>query len=188
MSMSHQITVIKPDAKAANLAIVILAALSLVSCGLGSMSDLEDYINQIKARKSTRIEPLPEIKPYETYIYASSELRDPFRSTFQIEEERQRTVASNTGISPDVNRRKEALEAFPLDTLRMVGILKQQEVTWAIIKANDGTVHRVHKGNYMGQNHGRIVKVHDAKIELTEIVPNGTGGWEERPASIALSE
>lgn len=91
-------------------------------------------------------------------------------------------------MRPDSNRPREALEAFPLDTLRMVGTLDQGGQSWGLVRANDGTIHRVQPGNYLGQNHGRIANITEYEIELVEIVPDGLGGWIERQASLALSE
>jgi len=169
---------------------VFLAVMTmgLTACS-GNNADLTDYIDKVKQRKKVSIKPLPEFKPYETYAYQSDEAggRDPFKRFFGIESKSQQ-AGSESGLSPDSNRRKEALEEFPLDTLRMVGILQQQEDIWAVMEASDGTIHRVQRGNYMGQNHGKIVSVGEDKIQLVEIVPNGQGGWMERPAKIALSE
>jgi type IV pilus assembly protein PilP len=166
---------------------VASTALSLAACSSHDMSDLERFTSDIKARKSGHIEPLPEIKPYDSYAYQSSDARDPFTSTFEIQE-RAAEEDTGSGIRPDRNRRKEALEAYPLDTLRMVGILDQKGMTWAIIKAQDGTIHRVQKGNYLGQNHGRITGISEEKVDLIEIVPNSRGGWEERTTKMAMSE
>ncbi len=93
-----------------------------------------------------------------------------------------------SGIRPDVNRPREALEEYPLDSLRMVGTLEQGGQMWALVRAEDGTIHRVQPGNYVGQNYGRITRITESKIELVEIVPDGLGGWMERPATLALSE
>ena len=87
-----------------------------------------------------------------------------------------------------MNRRREALEAFPLDALKMVGTLAQKDGVWAIIKAPDGLVYRVTRNNYLGQNYGRITKISEDKVELVEIVPDGLGGWQERRASLVLAE
>ena len=97
-------------------------------------------------------------------------------------------VASNNGIKPDFDRPTEPLEEFPLDSLRMVGTLEQREDQWALINDTDGTIHRVQPGNYAGQNHGKIIRITDFEIELTEIIPDGIGGWVERQSSIAISE
>ena len=98
------------------------------------------------------------------------------------------TQPSNPQLSPDPNRTPEFLESFPLDTLRMVGTLSQGEYLWALIRTPDSTIQRVSEGNYMGQNYGKVVQVSDGDIKLTEIVPDGYGGWRERASSVALSE
>ena len=91
------------------------------------------------------------------------------------------------GVRPDPNRRKEELEAFSLDQLRMVGTLEQDEQTWGLVKTSDGTIHRVAPGNYMGQNDGRITRISEDKIELIELVPTGSG-FLEKEAAVALGE
>ena len=91
------------------------------------------------------------------------------------------------GVHPDTNRRKEPLETFPLDSLRMVGTLEQHNKLWALVADPNGVVYRIAKGNYVGQNHGRIDNISNDKITLTEIVPDPSGGWRERPTSIGLA-
>ncbi len=90
------------------------------------------------------------------------------------------------GIQPDFNRRKEELESYALDTLRMVGILEQSGITWGLVKTKEGTIHRVKSGNYMGQNHGRIMQISEDKIEVSEIIQDGSGGYSERQASLCF--
>ena len=101
-----------------------------------------------------------------------------------------KVVAQRTysGISPVADRPQEPLEEFPLDSLRMVGTLERNEDSWALIKASDDTIHRIKPGNYIGQNHGKIISVNEYAVDLTEIIPDGMGGWMERHASVALSE
>jgi type IV pilus assembly protein PilP len=166
--------------------LLLTAAVSLLSACSSGMSDLEAFVAEVKARKPGRIEPLPEIKPIETFTYVAADRRDPFLPE-RPKEERQQQLAGD-GISPDFNRRKEELEAFSLDSIRMVGTLEQQETTWGLVKTKDGIIHRVKAGNYMGQNHGQITQISEDKIELTEIIPNQRGGYQERQASVALSE
>jgi type IV pilus assembly protein PilP len=96
--------------------------------------------------------------------------------------------ASGNGIKPDFDRPTEPLEEYPLDSIRMVGTLEQQDNTWALILDTDDTIHRVQTGNYMGQNHGKITRITEFEVELTEIIPDGLGGWVERPAAVAISE
>jgi type IV pilus assembly protein PilP len=168
-----------------NVLLIITGALLLSACS-GGKSDLEQYVDEVKARKPGRIEPLPEIKPIETFTYIAGDRRNPFRPEAPRGEERQEVVGE--GILPDVNRRKEELEAFPLDSIRMVGTLEQKETKWGLVKTKEGIIYRVKAGNYMGQNHGQITQVSEDKIELTEIVSDPRGGYTERQATVALSE
>ena len=161
-------------------------ALTLTGCGSASMNDLREYAVDVKSRQKGQIEPLPEIKTFETFVYQSEGLRDPFTPTSQAQET---TVsARDNGLRPDSDRRREELEAFSLDGLRMVGTLDQAALAWGLLVTNEGIVHRVQVGNYAGQNHGKITRITEEKIELTEIIPDGLGGWRERQASLALSE
>ena len=112
--------------------------------------------------------------------------QDPGRAQQQPEE--QQAGAQETGIKPDFNRNREELEGFPLDSLRMVGTLEREDNFWAIVLATDATIHRVQVGNYMGQNHGKIVDILEGRVELVEIARDARGRWEERPAAIALIE
>jgi type IV pilus assembly protein PilP len=167
----------------------LLSLTALVTaCGGGETQDLREYTEQVRARQNTRVEPLPEFKPYETFLYQASELRSPFHPGNGGAPEDILAESSDNGVRPDSNRPREALEAFPLDSLRMVGTLDQDGESWALVRANDGTIHRVQPGNHLGQNHGRIVNITEYEIELVEIVPDGLGGWMERQASLALSE
>ena len=164
---------------------VILVPLLLSACGGDNLDDLRTYAQEVKARKHRGIEPLPEIKPHETFLYQASDLRDPFEpAPFAV-------AAANApanGPRPDMDRRREPLEEFPLDTLRMVGTLDRKQERWGLVQAKDGTVHRVKTGNYIGQNYGKIVAISEEEIGLVEIVPDGLGGWTERKASLALTE
>lgn len=165
--------------------------LLLSACDGASHSDLRQFVDQTQqqAQKGSRIEPLPDIKPYETYLYKVASKRDPFTPSHAADTVQ--TDESTDGIRPDPNRRREALESYPLDSLRMVGTMQQEERTWAVVQVindPDGGIHRISVGNYMGQNHGRVVEINEEQIELIEIVPNGLGGWRERELSVALSE
>lgn len=169
----------------------VAASVMLSGCGGDDLDDLREYVKEVQSRKKARIEPLPELKPYETFTYAAGERRDPFEPALRPATAPLATAAQNagtSGLAPDLNRRKEALEEFPLDTLRMVGSLEQMGDIWAIIQANDGTIHRVKPGNYAGQNHGKVINITESKVDLIEIAPDGLGGWVEREASLALSE
>jgi len=174
--------------RAVRLLPVLMLGVLLNGCGADKMGDLHDFVAQEKARQKGTIEPLPEIKPYETFAYDSSGLRDPFEAMDFGQSMLGGTGGGGTGLAPDMNRSKEALEGYPLDSLRMVGILQRGGMIEALVKTQDGTVHRVKTGNYLGQNNGKITLVAEDKVELTEIVSDGAGGWLERQASVALSE
>ena len=165
------------------LALVVACAVALVGCAK-DYSDLENYIAEIKARPGGRIEPLPQIEPYETFVYSASDLRSPFAPAV---DDRAETVVDN-GIRPDRNRPREFLEQYPLDTLRMVGTLNIGGTRYALIKTADGLINRVRPGNHMGLSEGRGVEISDSEIRLLEIVSDGLGGYIERPAAVALSD
>ncbi|WP_428623335.1 pilus assembly protein PilP [Sedimenticola sp.] len=161
------------------------ASLLLAACADTSMHDLKSYVDEVKSRKAGHIEPLPEIKPIETFAYISDGRRSPFESQLQGEETAGQSAGN--GLMPDFNRRKEELESYPLDSLRMVGLLEQLGVTWALIQTQEKTIHRVKAGNYLGKNHGQITQISETQVELTEIIPDGQGGYRERQASLALA-
>jgi type IV pilus assembly protein PilP len=164
----------------------LLAALVSAGCANKDISDLERYAAEVKARDPGRIEPLPEIKQIETFVYEAGDGRDPFSLGGSTMEETMTEPTS--GVAPDPLRRKEELEQYPLDTIRMVGTLEQDGDTWALVTIQDGTLFRIQAGNYLGQNHGQITRIAEDRIELMEIVPDGGNGWQERQASVALSE
>jgi type IV pilus assembly protein PilP len=161
------------------LAIAII--LSVTGCS-NDLDELEQKVAEIKNRPGERIEPLPEIKPYEAFAYSASSMRSPFVPSAPSRSD----VAS--AIRPDIKRAREFLEQFPLDTMQMVGTLQLQGRNYGLIQGKDGLVHRVLPGNFMGQNDGRIVGITSTKISIIEIVPDGLGGYIERPAALALNE
>lgn len=164
--------------------LLAIAAVGLTACGSG-MDDLDSYINEVKARPGGRIEPLPEITPYEVYTYVADAegLRSPF-----VPDSPQVSGTTAGGARPDENRPDEFLENFPLDTLRMVGTLDINETVYGLVQTSDGLIHRVIPGNYMGQNDGRITEITESEINLVEIISDGIGGYIERDASVGLSD
>ncbi|MDW3096019.1 MAG: pilus assembly protein PilP [Gammaproteobacteria bacterium] len=164
-----------------------VSVLSLSGCTEGT-SDLEAWVADVKARPQQGVEPLPEVIPYKTFAYNKSDKRDPFDASIFRPKIGQTAPKHFSSITPDSNRVPEYLESFPLDTLRMVGTMQQDEQTWALIKTPDNTIQRVLEGNYLGQNNGKIISVADDEVELAEIIPDEFGGWRERSSSIALSE
>jgi len=161
----------------------------LSGCGNDDFSDLNQYITSIKAKPKGAIQPLPEIKAVESFMFNPEGLRDPFKPLVQPEQQDEVAGQSTgNGIKPDTTRRKEELEAFPLDVLKMVGTIVMKSNLWALVKADDGTIHRVQNGNYMGKNYGKIIRISTDKIELMEIVPDKPGTWREQQTSLALTE
>ena len=165
--------------------ILMLTLFALAGCSSDGLDDLRQFVKNAHADRKPKIEPLPEIKPYEAFAYAASDLPDPF-SPANLKPQSMQGKAGGQG--PDLNRRKEPLEDFPLDALKMVGTLSRGKQSWAVIQAPDGTVHRVQKGNYMGQNFGRITRVTEDKVDLVEKVQGAMGEWVEREASLAIQE
>jgi type IV pilus assembly protein PilP len=172
----------------ASLLAVCLLTGGLSACGGSNTADLRNYVDGVKSQQKARIEPLPEFAPYETHLYQATSDRDPFTPPVYSAPKSQVANASGNGISPEFDRPREPLESEPLDALRMVGTLERTGNSWALIRMSDSTIHRVKSGNYLGQNHGKIVHVTESEVNLTEIVPDGLGGWMERQASLALSE
>lgn len=163
-------------------------ALGLAGCVNDDVSDLKQYVNTVKARPKGTIPLLPEIKVIEPFLFDPDGLRNPFKPVKRVEQEDELGMVVGMGIRPDVTRRKEELEAYSLDTLRMVGTVMLGKERWALVRASDGTIHRTQKGNHMGTNYGEIIQILDNRIELMEIVPDRPGAWREQQASIALAE
>jgi len=161
----------------------------IAGCGNDDFSDLNQYISKVKAEPKGTIKPLPEIKVVETFMFNPEGLRDPFKPLAQPEQQDEVTeLSTGGGIKPDTTRRKEDLEAFPLEVLKMVGSVVMKSNLWGLVKADDGTIHRVQAGNYMGKNYGKIIRINTDKIELMEIVPDKPGSWREQQTSLALTE
>ncbi len=174
----------KASVKITQLLALTLACAGLTACG-ANMDELDAYINQIKARPGGRIEPLPEITPYEifTYVADAEGIRSPF-----VPDTAQAAIGADTGTRPDPDRSREYLEGFPLDTLSMVGTLNIGSNEYGLIQTADGLIHRVIPGNYMGQNDGRITAISESQISLVEIISDGIGGYIERDAAVGLSD
>jgi type IV pilus assembly protein PilP len=160
----------------------------LAACSNDDFSDLNQYISKVKAEPKGAIKPLPEIKVIEPFMFNPEGLRDPFKPLEQPEQDEVAEQSTGGGIKPDTSRRKEELEAFPLEALKMVGTVTIKSKLWGLVKADDGTIHRVQAGNYMGKNFGKIIRIATDKIELMEIVPDKPGSWREQQTSLALIE
>lgn len=166
---------------------VCSGALFLSGCGGGDyMSDLESQLEEIRRQPPGRIEPPPKFKTYENFIYGATLLRSPFQPPL-VEEEVKPAVVGGRKVEPDPYRQKEVLEDYSLEALNMVGTIQRDgEGLYALIKDNKLVIHRVLPGNFMGRNHGKILKITPGKIDLMELVPDGQGGWVERPRTVQL--
>ncbi len=164
----------------AALAGAVLAVLGLTGCSDG-LDELRAEIKAAKERPGRRIKPLPDVKPYETFVYSASDLRSPFLVSLESGD-------APSGPRPNDKRPREFLEQYSLDTLRMVGTLRMRNAIYGLVQTRDGLIHRVLPGNYLGQNDGRVISVTDSRISVIEIVPDGLGGYIERPAAVALAD
>jgi len=164
------------------LLIPIAAAALLGGCS-SEMDELKQFVRDSDKGLPRRIDPLPAVKPFEPFTYEGFDLPDPFKPR-KLSAPKEGTGG---GLAPDLNRRKEPLEAFPLEQLKMVGTLSQGNDIYALVRA-DKTLYRVKKGNYMGQNFGLITDVTDSEIKLKEIVQDSAGDWAERQSVLPLLE
>jgi type IV pilus assembly protein PilP len=160
--------------------------IALPGCGGSDLADLRQFVAEVKSRQKGSVQPLPEIKTVEPFVFNPTDLRDPFFLDEKSRESEETKIDS--GLKPDMARPKEELESYELDSLRMVGTVTRQGTLWGLIKAADGTIHRIRTGNYLGKNYGRIVSIKENQVELVEIVPESSGSWRERKAALELTE
>ena len=164
---------------------VMLSAVLLSGCGGNDFSDLQVFMEDTRARPAGKIEPLPRFKPYEAFTYSASSLRSPFQPPIRIDlTQRQK---GSQDIKPDENRVRQFLEGFNIEGFEMVGVLSNQQGMQALIRGA-GSVHRVRIGDYLGRNHGRVGSIEEGRVDVVEIVPDGEGGWLERPRTLSLPE
>jgi type IV pilus assembly protein PilP len=166
-------------------ALVIALGLFLAACGGGEYQDLKEELKKLTTDMRGKVPPLPVVKPYEPVPYKAFDLPDPF-SPAKIELV---TKAASTGggLKPDLNRPKEPLEAFPLESVKVVGMLQQGKQAYALVRA-DASVYRVKVGSYLGQNFGLITGITDAQVQLRELVQDASGDWAERVSTLQLQE
>lgn len=164
---------------------VFASSLLIMGCSSDGMDDLREFVANAHKGKTAKVEPLPEIKTTEPFSYSAAKLTDPFAAT-NLKPISNKTAGN--GPRPDMNRRREPLEEYPLDALKMVGTLARGKQAWVVIQAPDGTVHRASVGNHLGQNFGTITRITDDKVSLIELVQGAVGDWVEREASVALTE
>jgi type IV pilus assembly protein PilP len=156
--------------------------LLVAGCGGESHQDLRAWMQDQGKGVKGKLDPLPQVKPYEPFAYNAFDLPDPFKPR-KIE-----PVKGGSKLAPDLSRRKEPLEAFPLESLQMVGTLQRGKSTYALVRTTDKDIYQIKIGNYMGQNFGVVVEITDGEIRLKELVQDGAGDWTERSSTIQLAE
>lgn len=161
-----------------------IALLALAACGDEPHGDLRKWVKDQDNLPHGKVPALPQVKPYEPFEYTAANLIDPFKAR-KIEPPK---GSGAGGLAPDLNRRREPLEAYPLESLRMVGTLEQSKQMFALVRAPDNTLFRVKSGNYLGQNFGRILSISEASVKLKEIVQDSAGNWEEKEQVLLLQE
>ena len=162
------------------LALAVSGCVRGINSTPGDAPDLEKWVAKVRAQPAPPLEPLPVMQQFETFEYAAQNLRDPFSDAW--------TTSDSGGLRPDPDRRKETLEQYPLDSLDMIGTIGRGPGLVGLVMAPDKVTYRVRPGAYMGQSDGRITSISEDRIELVELVPDGAGGWLERPAAIALED
>jgi type IV pilus assembly protein PilP len=163
---------------------VILTCVGVLGCSSEEHSDLREFVKESDKLPHGRIPALPEVKPYEPFTYSAFDLIDPFKPR-KIEPPK---GAGGGSLAPDLNRRREPLEAYPLESLRMVGTLEQNKQMYALVRAPDNTLFRLRSGNYVGQNFGRVIGISESSVKLKEIVQDSGGNWEEKDQALLLQE
>ena len=155
----------------------LLLCLGLVGCSGSGVGDLDAFMAEKRARPGGVIEPIPTFTAYEAFAYAATTQRAPFDRPVEV---RQLTrLNARSAISPDLDRSKEFLEQFTLDSLQMVGRLERGGTEWTLIRDPQGGIHRVQPGNYLGRDHGKITGMGESFVAVVEIVSDGTSeGWE----------
>jgi type IV pilus assembly protein PilP len=167
--------------------VTALAVLLLVGCEGSEHSDLKAELDRMTRDLPRRVDPLPQVKPYEPVPYEAFDLADPFGPKKIELATKSATPGGGGSLAPDLNRPKEPLEAYPLESLKMVGTLSQQKQNFALVKADSG-LYRVRVGNYMGQNFGVITKITESEITLRELIQDSAGDWAERESALLLQE
>ena len=162
---------------------LIASVCALVTgCGRDPNQELRQWMDEQAKTMKGKVDPLPLVKPYVPFAYNAFDLPDPFKPR-KIE-----PVRGSSKLAPDLNRRKEPLEAYPIESLRMVGTLQQQKTMYALVRTNDRNVYQVKIGNYMGQNFGIITGIGEGEIRLRELVQDSSGDWAERQSRLLLDD
>ncbi len=162
----------------------------LTGCGGAGDDELRLWMAELRATTKPYVTPLVEPKQFLPQLYSVGSGVDPFNSvklTQALRRESTQSASNAALIAPEMARRKEPLEAYPLDVMTMVGNLEKKGFPTALLKV-DSLLYQVRVGNYVGQNYGKIVRITENSVRLREIVQDATGDWIERDASLELQE
>jgi type IV pilus assembly protein PilP len=166
------------------VAVAIACAALVAGCGPASHKDLTDWMAEQGKGVRGHLDPIPQIKPYEPFVYNDFDLPDPFKPR-KIEPMKSESTSK---LAPDLNRRREPLEAYPIESLSMVGTLEKGKTRYALVRTPERDIYQVRQGMHMGQNFGVIVDVDDTDIKLKELVQDGSGDWSERSSTLNLQQ
>jgi type IV pilus assembly protein PilP len=173
------------------LLLALAAAAALSACDSSGESEVKDWMAQQRAVTKPQVQPIPEPKKFTPENYVQEAAIEPFSNqklTQALKRDSEKTGSATAAlIAPELSRRKEPLEAYPLDSMSMVGSLVKQGNPVALIKV-DNLLYQVKPGNYLGQNYGRITKVGESEVVLRELVQDAAGEWIERTATLQLQE
>ena len=161
---------------------VALISFALASCSNSEHEDLRQWMNDASKDIKGRIPPLPQVKPYEPVPYDAGNLIDPFKSS-KIGAEKSK--GGGGGLQPNLDRPREPLESYPLESLKYVGVMTRKNASYAIIQV-DSSLYQVRTGNYLGQNFGVITKVSEDEVALKELVQDSAGVWVEKESTLML--
>ena len=166
-------------------------ALSVFLAGCTSKhEEVQQWMDEQRAQTKPKVEPIPEPKKFTPQAYTQDSATDPFSSmklTQALKRESAQATSNAALVAPELARRKEPLEAYPLDTMQMVGSLVKEGRPVALLKV-DNLLYQVRPGNYLGQNYGKILKVSETEMLVREIVQDAAGEWIERTATLQLQE
>ena len=162
------------------LALFVISLTMMTACTQNDYTDLEAFVQSSGNGLQGQVDPVPDVKPHQYFTYQAFDISSPF-----VPRKNDQAQTITSGVQPDLNRHKEVLESYPLESLSMVGSLQQHDSIFALIKSPDGTLHRVKIGNHLGQNFGKIDHISEA-VKLSEIVQDGVNEWTERTSALML--
>ncbi len=165
-----------------SMTLAVVAAITLSACGGESHQDLRGWMAAQGKDVRGKLDPLPQIRPYEPFAYNAFDLPDPFKPR-KIE-----PAKGSSKLAPDLTRRREPLEAYPLESLSMVGTLAKDKSNFALVRTPDRDVYQIRAGNYLGQNFGVVMVIGDSEVKLKELVQDGAGDWTERTSTLQLQQ